>query len=245
MIQDNNKLNEKFTLQLLSTTDSVYYTKTQYDDYFYFYPKNLNLIVRIPVNHSNNVEVNFVKENRNNNNQEKIVTLTLIEKESFLQELYLKHEQMLNISHIGYSENIQKINELLQLPIDNSELLIAGTDRNLTLMSPYLNKKIIFNIGRAIENEKRFNPLSPIVIDCFITEPNKDNIFIKKVIPTYQVEQFPKIKEFINLNPSCNEVFTLIEEINKINPESSSLLNATLLDLELSNSNLKTQKMKI
>jgi hypothetical protein len=249
----NKDINQKFLLALLNTTDAVY--SGGIDEGFYFYPKDLGFTVQVPfAHHSTFVDVNFVFEKPGGRDSEKdVVNLsfgTIDEVQEFMNQLYKKHEKMLN-SHRVLPEAIDKFEEALIAPLGKGNpYTISGSDENIKLTEKTNDYELTINLGRALfnfENEKKIKPLEPIVIDCFYRPSESDrNEYFKKVVAAYKVDEYPILAKLANINPTIQDIHTLSDALLKVNPKSGKALSAFLLDVELDKKDgIKNNRPKI
>src|SRR5579875_349046 len=90
-------INEKFLLELLESTDFVYFYQSE-PDYLYFYPNNLDLdiVIRIPYTYpTTNVNVKFMCSKTNNEILNFLID-SPDEIKSFMELFYQKYENQLN-----------------------------------------------------------------------------------------------------------------------------------------------------
>lgn len=249
----NKNINQKFLLEILNLSDAVY--DGGLDEGFYFYPKGLGFTVQIPYSqYSTAVDVNFVlKKSGSRDSDKEVVNLSfpfLDDIKEFMSELYTKHELMLN-NHDCSKQALSKFNEALKTPLSkNYPYTIKGDNENISLVEDTSEYALAINIGRAtfiFDNQKKFKPLRPIIVDCFY-RPNgsKKNEHYKKVIPAYQVSDYPIVARFSNINKTFDNIYSLSDAMSKINPQSATLLSSIILDIELDKKDsAKTKRPKI
>jgi hypothetical protein len=255
----NKNNNEKFILALLDMTDVVYADVN--DEYMYFYPSKPNTLgfsVKIPTSQcSTFIDINFTFEaSKRTAKDDNIVNLSFDsahEIKDFMEQLYEKHETLLN-SHSRVSpEILEKFESALKAPLNSNRYILQGQHVQNEHMILKNNGTVDFlniNIGRALFNydeKKKFKPLAPIVIDCFYSDSTTDgNIMYKKVIPAYLVDEYPIVALHAHVHKTTKDLNELTDALNKINPKSGSALSAIILDIELDkNDNVKSSRPKL
>lgn len=234
----NKNINQSFLIELLKATDVVY--DGGIDEHFYFYPKNFGFTVQVPYSqYSTNIDINFIFE-KSAKSDNQIVNLSFNSDEEikeFMKELYIKNELLLN-SHGHSSETMNKSLEALQHPlIKPYPYTIKGENESMRLVLKENGAELNILLGRALynyETPKKFKPLEPINLECFYkANGSNTNEHFKKVIPAYKAHEYPIIEKFANINKTTNNAYELIDSLQLINPNASSLLSSMLLNLEL------------
>lgn len=254
--------NEQFLLELLNMSSGVYVNENE--EYIYFYPSNpksLGFTIQIPFSQgSTSIDINFIIEDKKDKHN-KMVNFSIDsidEVKNFMNLLYKKHDtDILNNRDIP-DYIIEKIENALKAPLhDNYPYVITGQDENMVLKDKMLNSNmptntdgLHINIGRSLynyENKKKFKPLQPIIVDCFYNDSTTDgNIMYKKVIPAYQVHEYPIIEKHAHIHSTTKDIMSLIEAVDNIKPEAGSALNYLVLDMELdNNTDAKSMRRKI
>ncbi len=246
----NNELNEKLLLVLLDQTNVAYHQKDQYDNYMYFYPKELGLTVQIKCHECQSLSVNFVKESRYNEEQNEVINFSLphySQASTFLSKLYDKFEFMLNSKQ---DTNINKrFDEILSKPLEKlPHYTIEGENNSLTVVLRENNTEIRFNIGRAFlsySNKKiTYNTLEPIKLEIFWKEKSDTSSnFITKIIPAYEIDKYPLLSKYASVTPSHSDAYDLLESLSKkVDKKGASLLHNLILDMELPKKETSTHK---
>lgn len=255
----NKNNNEKFILALLDMTDVVYADVN--DEYMYFYPSNPNTLgfsIKIPTSQcSTSVDINFTFEaSKRTSKDDNIVNLSfdsVHEIKDFMAQLYEKHEALLNSHSKATPDILEKFESALKAPLNSNRYLLQGQHDQNEKMVLKNNGTVDFlniNIGRALFNydeKRKFKPLTPIVIDCFYTDPaTSGNIMYKKVIPAYLAHEYPVVLEHAHIHKTTNNIYDLAEALSAISPKSGSALSAIILDIELDkNDSVKNSRPKL
>ena len=250
----DSEINEKFLLHLLDTVDVVYHSKTVYENHLYFYPKGLGFTIKIPLTDSKHVNINFCKDN-NRNREDDIINLEIPSFDSvknFFNELYKKHEILINNSK-DYEKYQNLFDDFLKTPIKNlPKHTTDGKDDTLRLIFNTEEQEIIFCVGRALLNyddAKKYKPLEPIKLELFWkNKGDSKNNFFTKIIPAFELKEYPILQKYSGVIPSCSNIHNLLEILsaNSDKKENLGALHSFILDVELSNKEeFKNHKPKI
>jgi hypothetical protein len=252
------QINEKFLLELLHKTTEVYHLKTREENQFYFYLRDLGprgCQVVIPCNHSINFDINFIFEQKDNQEDVNVnySVGSIYEFPSFFAELYQKYEKSLN-NHPFYDENKDKIKDIIKTPFDklNKNYFSNELESNKKKYQ-FLTEtgELIIHLGKALfyyESAINFAPLEPIRVEHYYKNNKNENFqtFIK-IIPAYKAEEFPIISHFMKPTQCFSNFKKFTEELNKASesPESKGLISSLVLELELNKNDTKIKKHKI
>ncbi len=248
---DNETKKQTFAKAILDLSDSVYYSCTQYENEFYFYPKNLDSTVKINVTNSKSIDLSFIFDNKKNDKQPVVSNLNLGDVENcpeFMTSLYAKHEDMLNSGMEVYNKFKETVELLLSGQLNWDTNLIKAND---TIKINFKNKdaSIIVNF-RDVYNSERpiiFKPIAPVVLDCFVEESNGERGLFKKVMPAYKVNEYDLIRENIMVNTSDKDIYLFLDSLIKKEDSQrrDKVLAKILLELELPEQQINKKINKI
>ncbi len=244
---DNKK--QKFANSILERTDRVYHTKTQQENNFYAFVKNLGATIQIEIGNSTNVELSFVFVKSTEITTISNLSLgSVFDCSEFMNGIYAKHEAMLN-NHIGTHKEFNEKLELALRKENNSPF--SETEKNesikLILNEPKYDLSISLRTVHNKYNPITFKPLEPLVFDCFMTPKIGEGCYFKKVIPAYKINEYPILKDKVLVNNSENELNTFIDNViaNAPNPNTGKFLSTILLDITMPQNNTNKPKLKI
>jgi hypothetical protein len=249
----NNK--EKFLMDLLNSADFVT-IDTRESDYFRFTPKNINFEVRIPYNqYSSTVNVNFVlRGNLNSENGTSLTFSSIDEIPNFMAEVYKRYNKYLN-EHVKNTtfpqEALDKIDEILRTPIHKGHYpyFLDGKLDSLNIRDNLQPHGIQIDLGASIYDRgepTNLNPLSFLVIDCAYKDEATSVISMhKKLIPAFMIEQYPSISNVVKMNKFTDNLHTLTDALYELDHNSGAVLTSMILDLELPNKQIKSNRNKI
>lgn len=229
-------INKIFLLNLINSADYVYLS-CQENKYFYFYAKEIDFKIKVPFGYSDEVDVYFFKENKVKNINKNVILSLGKNCFDFLNKLHKKYELMLNSNMTDCGKFSNLIEEDLLLPVKKTKFYLGENNGNIAL----LKKEDQINLSIHIENiKKEYFLYEPIVLNC-----KYNNIFFKKVIPAYNINNYPIFRKMIKIKSIHNNISSFIEEISKIEPKCGIILKAKLLDIELNNKEQNKTKIKI
>jgi hypothetical protein len=240
---------QDFAKAILELTDSVYHTKTQHENNFYLFVKNLGATVQIEIGNSTNVELSFIFVKSTEITTISNLSLgSIFDCADFMNGIYNKHEAMLN----NHSDTHAEFNNKLEFALkkeNDSPFCEEQINESVKLILNEPEYNISINLREVYNryNPTTFKPLEPLVFDCFMTQKNGDVCYFKKVIPAYRISEYPILKDKVLVNNSENELSTFIDNMlaNATKPNTSKLLSKILLDISIPKNNINPPKFKL
>jgi len=242
-------INEKFLLELLAHTKDFTTDQTEPDS-FCFHPDDFNMEVKIPYDNGSdqvNIDLIYSMITKNGRSLKKTINFifdSISEINEFLTELFKKYENYLNRNNSEISEQIlDKFENILRLPIDEK----YPYNSQINYEKPYIEDKgeneqynmDIFDSIFTYSQKNKLKPLSPILIHCYYNSGEIGATY-KKVIPAYLINEYPILNKHIKSEPVVSNIHELSNALNSLrlnNSKSQSILNALILEEELSNNN--------
>lgn len=234
--------NNQLAIKILDLSEEVYFSQT--DMIMYFYVKDIETI-KINLDSSHHVDLTIAVK-KNDIVKSSNLTLGNIEDcSSFLSKLYLKHEKTLNYninSLETYSSNLNKI--LSTKSIDNFTVNPLLYSVKLSFLDGETSYEFLLTDSYNSQRDIIFNPLEPITLNCVI-QNKLEQVIIKKIIPAYQIDSYPILKNYIKTNTSTNDFEQFIINTSSISETSSKTLNYLLLSNNLNENRISKKTNKI
>jgi hypothetical protein len=254
----NEKIKEKFLLDLLYKSDTVYHIKSNGENCFYFYIPNLGehgCKIVIPCQNSTNFDLVFVFD-RTDHKKSGVLNYSagsIYDFPLFFAELYQKYEAHLNKNSF-YEENKDRIKDIIKTPFENLNKNNFSNEPNnykKTYQFSTEEGKTIIHLGKALfsyDSEINFAPLEPIKLEYYWENKTRENYsYLTKIIPAYHIEEFPLLSHFSRPAKCFSDFKEFTEELSKVSdsPKSKGVISSLVLDLELNKNETKSKKHKI
>jgi hypothetical protein len=243
-------INEKFLLALLEDSDFVHCERTE-PEFFYFYPKNIDIEIKIPFSHSStHINIHFLYNTEKSGNE--IINFSIDspdEIKEFMKLLYKKYQDKLNETYPPLSQDVINIFEdMLRHPIDDNYPYSFDGSYD----TPYIEEKnktsgcciYVYEGTSNKGNTIKFKPLEPICLPCYYSN-GKDDSESKyyKVIPAYLINEYPALSGLIKMNHIVKNTNELSDVLYSLSGDLAPKLNTLILDLELAEQH-KSKKNK-